>query len=69
MSNYLKISHIFSFHGVRLDLVLGEEEGLVKRKEGGIGIPERRSWKNCRNHRLQFVGNKIRTLPWVKQFT
>lgn len=60
MRNYLKVSRMFSSHGLRLDLVLGEQEGLVKREGEGIGMPGRRSWKNCRNQRLQFVENKIK---------
>lgn len=60
MCNFLKVSRMFSFHGLRLDLVLGEQEGLLKREGEGIGILERRTWKNCRNRRLQFVENKIK---------
>ena len=47
MHNNLKIP-TFLFHEVRLDLVLGEQEGLVKMEREKKGIPERRNRENSR---------------------
>lgn len=54
---------MFSLRGVSLDLVLGEQEGLVKMEGEKIGIPKMRSWKNSRTE----AEKKMRFLMCVKQ--
>lgn len=63
MRNNLKIP-TFSFHEVRLDLVLGEQEGLVKmERERKMGFQKGGAGKTV-GQRLRKMG----PLTWVRKF-
>jgi len=56
---------MFSLHEVRLDLILGEQESLIKREVEGIGIIVRRSWRNGRTeagtNKVSSIGQAVHT--------